>query len=93
MGVDLSNAGGDGRKQYRKNSSEEGHRHSSSSLFQAQGTPLFTLLPFLHFCYYFHSVSSLILRLLCKSQLSDTDTQTVCFEFMELNWVQFQGFC
>ncbi|TQE07463.1 hypothetical protein C1H46_006940 [Malus baccata] len=34
--VDLPNASGDGRKQHRQNSAEEGHRHSSSSLFQAQ---------------------------------------------------------
>ncbi|CAN6677182.1 unnamed protein product [Malus baccata var. baccata] len=35
--VDLPNASGDGRKQHRQNSAEEGHRRSSSSLFQAQG--------------------------------------------------------
>ncbi|KAM2001858.1 hypothetical protein ACFX15_025646 [Malus domestica] len=35
--VDIPNASGDGRKQHRKNSAEEGHRRSSTSLFQAQG--------------------------------------------------------
>ncbi|TQD75438.1 hypothetical protein C1H46_039023 [Malus baccata] len=34
--VDLPNASGDGQKQHRQNSAEEGHRRSSSSLFQAQ---------------------------------------------------------
>lgn len=51
MGVDLSDIGRDGRKQHRQNSSEEGHRHSSPSLFEAQGTLLFTLFaPFFIAC-------------------------------------------
>ncbi|KAM1152266.1 hypothetical protein EV1_034558 [Malus domestica] len=36
MGVNLPNVGGDGQKQHWQNSSEKGHCHSSSSLFQAQ---------------------------------------------------------
>ncbi|KAM1347741.1 hypothetical protein ACFX14_036782 [Malus domestica] len=38
MSESVLRAGGNGRKQYRQNSAEEGHRRSSSSLFQAQGS-------------------------------------------------------
>ena len=52
VGIDSFNVSSNRRKQHRQSSSEKGHRHSSPTLFQVQGSffliQITTLLIFMH---------------------------------------------